>query len=193
MANFYHKCARCSTESNLRVVRPSQRNVCAACGAVTQLEFFPALLKETIGKPAENLVLDTESSCFFHPAKRAVTACEGCGRFLCSLCDVDMGGRRLCPKCIEQSAKADSLDPLKTEFTRYDQIALTLAILPMLIFYITLITAPMAMYVCLRYKSTPVSAVPRRKIVLRIAFYVALLQMLGWAFILMGVIGGGFF
>jgi hypothetical protein len=171
------------------VLRPSQRTVCGHCGAVAQIDFFPALLQDSIGKPAENVVLETESSCFFHPAKRAVTACQGCGRFLCSLCDVDMGGQRLCPRCIEQGAKADSLEPLRTEFTRYDHVALALAIVPMIFFFITIITAPIAIYVCLKYRNAPISAVPRGKMIFRIAFCLALLQLVAWTL----AIGSAFF
>ena len=33
--------------------------------------------------------LDGEASCYFHAHKRAAVPCDGCGRFLCSLCDLN--------------------------------------------------------------------------------------------------------
>ena len=44
---------------------------------------------------ADALLSEGESSCFYHPNKRAVVPCDQCGRFLCTLCRVDFGQRVL--------------------------------------------------------------------------------------------------
>src|SRR4030095_7345087 len=75
---------------------------CGQCGSVLQIEVFPAIFRETTpSRPAEALMLDGESSCFYHPNKKAVLPCQGCGRFMCALCDCELHGQHFCPACLE--------------------------------------------------------------------------------------------
>ena len=46
----------------------------------------------------------------------------------------------------------------------YDKIALALAVYPMLLFYLTFFTAPMAIFVAIRYWKAPASILPRTRI-----------------------------
>src|SRR5688500_6830337 len=79
---------------------------CQQCKAPSQVEVFPALLAPPrVGEIAEALQIEGESSCFYHPAKKAVVPCDGCGRFLCALCEIDLGGQKLCSSCIETGNK----------------------------------------------------------------------------------------
>ena len=67
-----------------------------------------------------------QASCFYHPNKKASVPCDNCGRFLCALCDVDFGGRRLCPACIEAGSGTESETTLDTRRILYDKLALFL-------------------------------------------------------------------
>jgi len=153
---------------------------CSSCRADTRLWAFPALLQEQRGGLGEAVLVDDESSCFFHPDRRAVTPCDGCGRFLCALCDIEFNGRHLCSSCIESGAKRDTLPQLRREYTRYDAVALALAIYPVLIFYLTFFTAPITLYLVLRYWRTPISVLRRNRWRFVAAGLVAGLQTLGW-------------
>ncbi len=184
MFNFHFECARCGMRRTLPVGGDSIVGACPSCGATHRIEFFPALLRASSGQRAENLVLDTESSCFFHPTKRAATACEGCGRFICALCEIDMGSQHLCPRCVEQGHASGTLEPLKTEYTRYDQIALVLAVLPLLFFYLTLFTAPMAIYFCVRHWRQDAGVLPHGRGAVMTAFVFAVLEVIGWIVVL---------
>ncbi|MHC1725496.1 MAG: hypothetical protein AB9866_05700 [Syntrophobacteraceae bacterium] len=160
---------------------------CAGCGASLQAAVFPALFRGTgpvdLG---DSLYAEDEASCFYHPEKRAAVLCEGCGRFLCSLCEIPMAGGKLCPACVESGRNQGRLTELVTKRTLYDQIALSLAIWPLLLmFYITFITAPMAIYVALRYWKAPTSILPRSRIRSIAALILALLQVGGWTGILL--------
>jgi len=62
----------------------------------------------------------------------------------------------------------------------YDSLALSLALVPMLIFYLTFITAPAALFIALRYWNAPRSIVHRSKIRLIFAIIIASLQIIGW-------------
>lgn len=142
---------------------------------------FPALFRTTTSTAAENLLVEGESSCFYHPQKKAVIPCDSCGRFLCALCDVDLNGEHICPNCLESGKTKGKLKNLEQKKTRHDRVALSLAILPMVIFYFTLITAPLTLYIAIKHWNTPVSLLPRRaKLRYSIAVALASLQIIGW-------------
>jgi hypothetical protein len=155
---------------------------CPACGAPLQVEVFPALFRETgIGRNGETIMVESESSCFYHPQKKAVLPCDGCGRFLCALCDCPLDGRHFCPTCLETGKSKGKIQNLENQRTLYDAIALSLAIYPMIIFYFTIVTAPMAIFVAIRYWKSPQSILRRTKIRFIAAIVISLLQIAGWA------------
>lgn len=155
---------------------------CQSCGAVVRTVVFPALFRERkVGQSGEGIESEGESSCFFHPNKKAVVPCDSCGRFLCSLCDLEMRGQHLCPQCLETGAKKGKLRNLDNHRLLYDSLALALATWPLLIFYFTLFTAPAALYVAIRYWNAPTSLLPRRThLRLAVAMALSLLQLGGW-------------
>ena len=65
----------------------------------------------------------------------------------------------------------------------YDDLAVALAVLPILFWPITLVTAPLAIYYSIRYWKTPGSIVPRTQIRRILAIFFAGLQMVGWSFV----------
>lgn len=125
-------------------------------------------------------MVEGESSCFFHPQKKAVVPCGGCGRFLCALCDCQLGKEHLCPACLETGKTKGKISALEHRRTRYDSIALTLAVLPMLPVFPTLITAPMVLFVVIRYWNKPRSFAPVSRARLILASMLAVLQITGW-------------
>jgi len=163
---------------------------CPTCRLPTYATIFPALFR-TIrkGESGETIQVEGEASCFYHPEKRAEVACEYCGRFLCKLCDIEMKDNHMCPACMEAGKARPELKSLHKERVLYDEIALTLSILPLLFFYFTLITAPATVAVCIRYWKRPISVVRRTKIRYVIAMIIALLQIAGWTFFFMALAG----
>jgi hypothetical protein len=103
----------------------------------------------------QRLMVDHHASCFYHPNKQAVVPCDNCGRFLCALCDVDFGGRRLCPVCIESGSGESTTDDMDAHRVLYDKLALFLAIIP------TILTQLIAIFLAIRYWTSPIS-IPRR-------------------------------
>jgi hypothetical protein len=155
---------------------------CASCHAPLLIEIFPALFRPVeAGGAGEFIMLEGEAGCFYHPQKKALLPCESCGRFLCALCDCEHLGRHLCPSCLESGRTKGRIKSLENKRIRYDNMAMALAVLPFLIFYLTLITAPMALYVAIRYRKAPLALTQRSRIKLVIAGVVASLQIAGWA------------
>jgi hypothetical protein len=166
---------------------------CPACRTPVQLRLFPAFFQAPApGSAGETLLVTGESSCFYHVAKRAVVACENCGRFLCALCDVDLNGEHLCPACLESGMRKGRLEQLENRRMLYDSLALTLATAPLLLFYFTILTAPATVYVVLRYWKEPRSRVAPSRWRLVLALIIALLEIAGWAVVVYFIVRYGF-
>ena len=121
---------------------------------VTVGAHLPALLRRIApGREAEAVLIEGESSCFYHAQKKAIVPCDACGRFLCALCDCEVKGRHLCPNCLEAGQKKKNLEGLETVRILHSRQALMLSILP---FFITGLAA---IYVALRYRKEPGSLV----------------------------------
>jgi hypothetical protein len=138
---------------------------------------------------AEDVLLEGESTCFYHPAKKAVLPCSGCGRFLCALCDCDLNGEHFCPACLETGRTKRKIKNIERERTRYDNIALALVFFPMVIFYVTFITAPIAIVLAVRHWNSPPSLVHLTKARYGAAITIAALQIIGWIVLVFFLIG----
>jgi hypothetical protein len=137
---------------------------------------------------------EKEAGCFYHPAKKAAVACAACGRFLCALCDVEFNGQHLCPMCLEKGKTKRKIKNLENHRVCYDKIALFVALISMLFIWPTLISAPIVLFMVIRYWNAPRSIIPRtwnapRSIIPRtkirfiLAFGIACLQIAGWVLI----------
>jgi hypothetical protein len=154
---------------------------CPGCGALLALRLFPAFFKEApISSAGEPILIEGQSACFYHPDKKAVLPCDGCGRFLCALCELDMNGRHICPVCLERGVEKGKLVELETGRTRYDQLAFWLALIPILFWPLTLLTAPGAIYLSIRHWNSPTHYIHPSRTKLILALLLASLQVAGW-------------
>lgn len=182
-------CPRCRTP-----LPPAQLNTggfvpCAACAMPLWAEVFPALLRPVgSGTAGETIMVEGEASCFYHPQKQAAVPCASCGRFLCALCDVELNGRHLCPACLESGQRKGKLGDLENKRMLYDSAALSLAILPLLLWPFTIVTAPTAIGVAVYGWNRPGSVVPRTRVRAVLAILLALAQIVGWGFFIVFLI-----
>lgn len=175
------QCPKCHAWLLDDVFNQPELSPCPACGVPLQIEVFPALFRRVNpGQSGETIMVEGESSCFYHPQKKAVIPCQGCGRFLCALCDCELNGQHYCPTCLETGKTKGKIKNLENQRTLYDGIALSLAVYPLLIFYFTLITAPVALFVAIRYWNAPRSIIRRTKVRYVVAIIIALVQISGW-------------
>ena len=124
------------------------------------------------------------SSCFYHEQKKAVLHCDGCGRFLCALCDVEFGGQHLCPNCLQAGKKNGKLTTLDSNRTLWDSAALVTCLVPLIVWPLTIATAPIAIGLAITSFYKPGSLVPRTRLRAVLAIALALLQLLGWVYFL---------
>jgi len=136
---------------------------------------FPALLTGgQAGRTGERLLSDDQASCFYHPGKKAAVVCDRCGRFLCELCDIEMGAGHLCPACVAAGATSGSDTELDIRRTYYDRLALRLAIYP------TLVTPLIALYLTARHGRTRNEIVPRGQGTWTATILIAATQLVAW-------------
>lgn len=162
---------------------------CPSCRAPLQALIFPAFFLKPGTAGSGTPVLEAgEASCFYHPLKRAVVPCDRCGRFLCGLCQVEFLGQNWCPRCIQASSEKGQLTHLDPSRTLYDNLALMLAIVPVLLIFATIITAPLTLYIVIRYWRAPSSILPRTKIRFYIAALLATIQIGAWIWLVLFMI-----
>jgi hypothetical protein len=120
------------------------RLACPACGEF-EVVFFPAL-RRAVPPPVPAALPEGGASCFYHPRKAAVRTCDGCGAFLCDLCDLDLGGTHLCPRCLGNGTEGRPLESVENSRIRLDGIALGLALIPctLAFWFLGIFTAPLA-------------------------------------------------
>jgi len=162
---------------------------CASCRAPLAALVFPAFFSQPVAASSGTAVLEAgEASCFYHPLKQAVVPCDRCGRFLCSLCQVEFLGQNWCPRCIQASSEKGQLAQFDAGRKRYDNLALMLATFPALLVWPTIVTAPVTLYLAARYWHAPSSILPRTRIRFYIAILFAILQIAAWIWLVLFLI-----
>src|SRR5579872_3377809 len=139
-------CGKCGWPMEADSWNRAGGTVCPRCRAQVDVTVFPAMTRPSAGERPQAIQIDTEASCFYHSSNRAASPCEDCGRFLCKLCEIPLGGKTVCPSCFASGAKENKIQDLDHKRTMYDSIALLLATLPGLAVWPALFTAPAALY-----------------------------------------------
>ena len=182
-------CTQCKKPLDLNRLNKGGMVKCISCGSLMQMDVFPALFRELpTGNSGEELVDDDDAGCFYHPQKKAVTPCSSCGRFLCALCDVELNGKHLCLSCLEAGKKKKKIKNLENHRVLYDSIAFSLSIVSILLWFVTFVTAPVVIFMTIRYWKAPGSIIPRTKIRYIAASVIAVLQLTGWSALIYNLI-----
>jgi hypothetical protein len=77
---------------------------CPSCNAPLIIQVYPSLTSESPTGAPES-ISEGQAACFYHPQNIAIVSCESCGRFLCSVCDIEIDRRHICPGCLESGRK----------------------------------------------------------------------------------------
>ena len=173
-------CGACGTPVRAEMLSPVGGAACGKCGAPTELHVFPALWREHGVNAGERLIIHDDSACFHHPEKRATIVCEGCGRFLCALCDIDYQGKHLCSGCVERGVADTGKETFRANYTRFDRIALLLAGIALVppFWYFAIFLAPGALFLAIKNWNEPISAAPRGRGRFVVAIALAVLELM---------------
>lgn len=135
---------------------------CPYCQKRLQIRFWPLPRQNTNVATA----LSGQATCFFHPDKAFQACCQRCGRFVCALCDLQIGKEHVCPACFERgrSDQAAAIGQAEWRYrdVLYDSIALTAGWAWILFWPVFVVALPAAIYLHVKYRKAPRSyLVPR--------------------------------
>ncbi len=136
---------------------------CPYCDKRLQVRLWPVVRPNSKASTA----VSDQATCFFHPDKAFQACCQRCGRFVCALCDLQLGAEHVCPTCFERGRGAPGSEAGKAEWryrdVLYDSIALTVG-WGWILFWPTLIAAiPAVIFLHIKYRKAPRSyLIPRR-------------------------------
>ena len=185
MSSTLIRCSNCNTPLAAHFLNKPDFTNCPRCRAPVRTVVYPSLFRHPdTASSGEKLLIETESSCYFHPKKKAVVPCSLCGRFLCSLCDIEFNDQHICSSCIESGKKKRKIRNLENNRVLYDSIALYLAVIPMIFIWPTILTAPATIYYSFRHWKSPSGIIPRSKIRFIFALMMAGLQVGAWSLLL---------
>ena len=176
------ECPQCHAHLKREFVNSNDFLQCPQCRRSIEVFIFPALFQQP--KPfiaAQPLIIDDQANCYYHPDKKAVILCASCGRFLCSLCDIEFDQEHLCPACLQSGTRKKKIRNIDSEEICYDKIAFAVAVYPIITFVFTLITAPIAVYLSIRYWNTRSLSGSKFRFVF--AFLIGSAQIIGWYFL----------
>jgi hypothetical protein len=105
-----------------------------------------------------------QATCFFHPEKVFQACCQRCGRFMCALCDLQLGAEHVCPTCFERGREDSGAAKAEWRYrdVLYDSIAATVG-WGWILFWPTIIVAiPAVIFLHVKYRKAPRSyLIPR--------------------------------
>lgn len=135
---------------------------CPYCQRRMQFRLWPAIRHSSSAAAA----MPDQATCFFHPEKAYQACCQRCGRFVCALCDLQLGAEHVCPTCFERGRAASGPDGGKAEWRHrdvlYDSISMTLGWSWILIWPTIVVAFPAAVFLHAKYRKAPRSyLIPR--------------------------------
>jgi hypothetical protein len=131
------------------------RQSCPYCQELLQIRLWPAVRHS----PTAAAAMPDQATCFFHPDKAFQACCHRCGRFVCALCDLQLGADHVCPTCFERGRADSGLDGGQAEWRHrdvlYDSIALSLGWLWIVVWPVILAALPAVIVLHVKYRKAP--------------------------------------
>jgi len=128
---------------------------CPYCQKWLQIRIWPIVRQNTNSVSA----LSDQATCFFHPDKAFQACCQRCGRFVCALCDLQLGAEHVCPTCFERGRADSGVEAGKAEWryrdVLYDSIALTVGWVWILVWPVIVAALPAVIFLHVKYRKAP--------------------------------------
>lgn len=174
-------CPKCHRIQSAETVNTGRMAPCPQCRTALRIDVFNAFLRANeadVAVPGAHA--QGAAECFYHPGQPAVVPCAACGRLLCPVCQVELEGRSLCMACLQAGRDKQKITAMQNSRVRYDEIALALALWPVLMIFPTLVTAPAAIYYAVRHFRRPSPVLPKGWVQGGAAMLLACAQIVGW-------------
>ena len=146
-------CPRCNWEQPGVAVGVPGEHKCRYCGTVFEESIFPAVLNEFSPVAVQDAEIGSgEARCYFHDGRVAAVVCDGCGVYLCPLCDLNIADGHYCSNCLTK-IKNESTD-LLNRVLFVDTLLLWFSVLSTMIIYLTFIFDIAIIIMCFRFWGT---------------------------------------
>ena len=125
------KCSKCGSKFSVAQLKQDDFVECSRCRQKSKIKLFPSLIKKEEAAKIERITEFDEGAahCFYHEDKKTAAICDYCGCFMCALCDIELDGKHICPKCLEKRSSKDELDSLVNKQVQHHMIALFVALI----------------------------------------------------------------
>ncbi len=174
-------CPRCERELPVESTQPEGAR-CYHCESRVEATVFPAAAR-TASHFVDQAVVSGEATCFFHDDRVASVCCSNCGRFLCHFCRIEWSGVDFCVTCVEALRQPGKSTVLESKRFHFDSLALALAVVPSLLVFPSLLTAPLALGLALVTIRKSCSITPRSKWRFVVAALVSLAVIAAWVWL----------
>ena len=173
------RCGACRTPLPWSACNQHQGQPCGECGHQVIAAVFPALRRPVErGVIAPPVLTAGDACCFYHDQKQAQVVCNGCGRFLCSLCEIVSASRSLCPGCFQKGPDGN-VSQEENKRMLHDNIALMLTLPPLILSWLGLFMAPASIVYSLCTWRKQNTLVPRSRVRFVVAIMIGFLELAG--------------
>jgi hypothetical protein len=128
---------------------------CPFCQKRLQIRSWRTVRQTTSAAAA----MPDQATCFFHPDKAFQACCQRCGRFLCALCDLQLGAEHVCPTCFERGRADSGLAGGKAEWRHrdvlYDSISVALGWGWIIVWPVIVAALPITIFLHVKYRKAP--------------------------------------
>lgn len=181
-------CPKCGYALERSYWNQQQFQPCARCRTNLRLLVFPLAVAPAAIPPPNPDSAQGEATCYYHSNKQAHAPCSVCGRFLCTVCDVEFRGEHWCPACLKLQVEGQQQPVFQRNKMRFDSLALLLVTVPALLISPTLFCTPVAIFLCIRHWNDDPGFLPRTKLRLYFAAAFATLQLASWIALIVFVV-----
>jgi hypothetical protein len=178
-------CPRCGGAAFEAAAGLGERFACPSCGTKVRQWVGPLFGRTDLERVGARAV-DGSAVCFFHSGRRADSACDACGRYICALCEIPAGTGRLCPACVEEGRSPQAQILVGDSRIRYERLLVvgaTLSCIPPFLF-VSFLSAPILIYVAVRSARQDHLIPPllrrRARFFRYLGILIVSLQVIGW-------------
>ena len=180
------RCEKCSARLAVNELDIFSR--CPRCRTIQKVVLFAALEKEYEKGVEAEAVLEDNAACLNHPDKAAAALCDSCGAYICNLCEIAVEEQHLCPGCFNNNFS--KIATLNKRTVLHDSCALNIAVLSILVWPISIFTAPFTIGWSLFYWNKVKTPYRRSKWRFVVACLLASIQLIGWGLLFVSIIKG---
>jgi uncharacterized protein YbaR (Trm112 family) len=146
---------------------------CPVCRSAVDIRVFPRLFREQVRQVDPQIADESESSCTFFPELKAEKVCDECGCLMSSKATVVWSGEEVCLPCLYRLREEEKSPAYLPKAALNDNRALALVTL---LAPLSLITAPLALFLLIRNRKETGSLFPRG----RWRWWTAMILSVGW-------------